>query len=199
MFAEVSIVVAILSAASGLTFNTPKNVVAGSVSSVSWTANSSDPIFSLILIVEPERLRQIPGINEFTLATNLDPLTASPLAVEWPNIATLPSILRAVNISNIDNIYAQSDQFSGTVSVASSITPTSSSTTFTSSPIAPTVSSITTTSSLTPTSNSTTLARVSSLSPGSSTQTSNQSRGTSTSVYNFASDIRINIDLSHCH
>ncbi|KAE9387404.1 hypothetical protein BT96DRAFT_1080342 [Gymnopus androsaceus JB14] len=121
MFAQVSIVVAILSAASGLILNvTPTNIFPGGVSSVSWTATSNDSTSV------PSTVRIIASV--------VDPSTDSPFIIEWPE-DIIPGLhtVGAVSISNLSHIYAESDQFS----ISSSITPTSS-------PTAPTLSSSTT-------------------------------------------------------
>ncbi|KAE9387402.1 hypothetical protein BT96DRAFT_927635 [Gymnopus androsaceus JB14] len=155
MFAEVGIIIAILSAASGLTFNTPTNAVSGLTSSVSWTATSRDSVFSLRLDIN------FNGVNLPVIATNVDPLTDSPLAVQWPLVPSGDYTVSATSISNSDETYAQSNIFLLAASDSSS--------------------SSTSTSSPTPISNSTTSAGASSLSPGSSTQNSNQSSGASSS------------------
>ncbi|KAE9394340.1 hypothetical protein BT96DRAFT_943255 [Gymnopus androsaceus JB14] len=96
---------AVLPAALGaIVFNTPTNVTSGLVSNITWTADDTDPTFSL-------ELNHPSFSNSIAIGNNIDP-TLETLSIEWPIVpADVDYSLSAVNIGNISNIFAQSSDF----------------------------------------------------------------------------------------
>ncbi|KAE9400509.1 hypothetical protein BT96DRAFT_993025 [Gymnopus androsaceus JB14] len=175
MFAQVSIVVAILSAASGLGFNTHTNVVSSSVSSiVSWTVTSEDSVSSQL---NARQLTSTLGVRSGN--TRLDSGSAD--SASDSDSASSSADLDSGNPGSVHS--GDPDLESGdpgsnsgglglntTTTTATPVTTTSSSTTTTSGPTTTTSSSTTNaSSSTTTTSSSTTNASSSTTTTSSST------------------------------
>jgi len=95
---------ALITLANALTLNTPNNVVVGRNVTVSWSDASGTPVFTL-------QLHHSSFNNDFALANNVDPNLGSATfvmpEVEEKNDYTF----RAVNISDITQVYAESGSF----------------------------------------------------------------------------------------
>ncbi|KIK51334.1 hypothetical protein GYMLUDRAFT_78257 [Collybiopsis luxurians FD-317 M1] len=118
MFAKLSVLAAVIPFVLGLSLDTPTNVTSGLRSDVTWTATDDDPTFSLELNHPSFR-------NSFALANNVNAQSGSPLSIEWPIVpADSQYTLSAVNVSNINQVFASSGQF------AIAQAPTSASATF---------------------------------------------------------------------
>ncbi|VDC05763.1 unnamed protein product [Peniophora sp. CBMAI 1063] len=122
MHAQLALIVAVASAVTAITFNTPSNVVSGQPTTISWTSSSTDPsTFSIELVNAP-----LLG-NEIAIANNV----ATSSGTTTASIPVVPSAdnytIIAVDISNINNVFGTSGAFGVTQPVSSSASSTSSS------------------------------------------------------------------------
>eukprot|EP00914_Ancora_sagittata_P018463 GHVO01036556.1.p1 GENE.GHVO01036556.1~~GHVO01036556.1.p1 ORF type:complete len:207 (+),score=11.68 GHVO01036556.1:68-688(+) len=172
MFAKLCVLAAAAQLALGITLDAPTNVTSGLVSDVTWTSNDGDPTFTL-------ELNHPSFSNSFALANNVNPTSGSPLSIEWPIVpADSQYSLSAVNISNINQVYSTSAQF--TIAQApTTLASTSSlgSTTFT-------TGSGSTTKAATSTSVSTTGSAIGSTASSGSSTSSSSSSTTSSGSFN---------------
>ncbi|KAK7007514.1 hypothetical protein R3P38DRAFT_3027723 [Favolaschia claudopus] len=90
---------------STLTVNAPTSPQSATTTTITWTSNASDPVFSIELTH--------PSFNmAFALANNVDP-TLNQLTIELPLVPAGDGYtLEFVNITNINQIFAMSSDFS---------------------------------------------------------------------------------------
>ncbi|KAH9948191.1 hypothetical protein B0H21DRAFT_734988 [Amylocystis lapponica] len=105
MLFKFSSIAALVSAASALTLQTPTNWASGSSVNLTWTPSASDQTFSFEL--------SNPTIfnNALGLANNVDP-TLGHITLTLPIVPPGSGYtLQAVNISDINTVYAQTGSF----------------------------------------------------------------------------------------
>jgi hypothetical protein len=105
MFSTALILAGALPMALGaISLNAPTNVTSGLVSNVTWTAGDTDPVFTL-------ELNHPSFSSSLALANNVDP-TLEVISIEWPIVpADVDYSLSAVNVTNINAVFAQSGDF----------------------------------------------------------------------------------------
>ncbi|EPQ60277.1 hypothetical protein GLOTRDRAFT_108878 [Gloeophyllum trabeum ATCC 11539] len=120
MFAKLSVAAAaVLPLVSALTLQTPSGLTSAGPATISWTAESTDPPFSLELVNQVFH-------NSFAIANNVQPGQGS-LSLTLPIVPAGDGYsLEAVNVTNINQVYASSGDFS--IAPASSTTSSASST-----------------------------------------------------------------------
>ncbi|GBE77529.1 hypothetical protein SCP_0104040 [Sparassis crispa] len=127
MFVKISALAALLPLVSALTIQTPANWDSAIQANITWTSASTDPSTWSFELVNPVNFH-----NSFGLANNVDPSTGV-LLVELPVVPPGDGyLLQAVNISNINDVFAQSGDFAigatpSTSAASSSSTAASSS------------------------------------------------------------------------
>ncbi|KAL6304901.1 hypothetical protein BKA93DRAFT_254086 [Sparassis latifolia] len=106
MFVKISALAALLPLVSALTIQTPANWDSAIQANITWTSASTDPSTWSFELVNPVNFH-----NSFGLANNVDPSTGV-LLVELPVVPPGDGyLLQAVNISNINDVFAQSGDF----------------------------------------------------------------------------------------
>lgn len=119
-----------------LSLHTPSNVHAATPVDVAWDFSDADPLFTLELAHPSFR-------QDFALANNLDPASGgTTVVIPALEVFDAQYVIRAVNVSNINQEYARTGAFSIERAVSSS-TSGSASTTFSSATNPPTGSSTT--------------------------------------------------------
>ncbi|KAI0931396.1 hypothetical protein AcV5_005110 [Taiwanofungus camphoratus] len=126
MFLKISALAALIPFASAaIQLTTPTDWASGASANVSWTASPQDPYFSFEL-VNADIFH-----NSFGIANNVNP-TLGFLTLTLPIVPSGPGYtLQAVNVSNINDIFAQTPNFNvdptpATVSASSSSVGSSS-------------------------------------------------------------------------
>ncbi|KAK1222479.1 hypothetical protein PQX77_014688 [Marasmius sp. AFHP31] len=127
MFVKLSLLSALATLASALTLNAPQDPVVGRNVTVSWSDPSGTPVFHL-------ELHHPTFNNDFAVANSVDPNLGS-ITFIMPEVQEQSDYtLRAVNISDISNVYAETGSFrivnqttaSSTEATASATSPTGS-------------------------------------------------------------------------
>jgi len=156
-------VILFLPLVSAITFETPTNFTSGGPATINWTPDSSDPdVFSLELVNPSFH-------NSFAIGNNIR-TAAGTVNVNLPIVPAGDNYqLKAVQISNIDNVFGTSSQFT----IAPTVTTTSSP--------ASTASAL---SSVSGASSAATTGATSS-GPGNSASSSGSSQASSTSASSF--------------
>jgi len=104
-----------------LTLGTPTGLTSGGLATITWTADPTDPPFSLELANPVFR-------DAFAIGNNIDPTTATSITLTLPAVPVGAGYhLEAVNVGNITDVYARSGEFS--IGAATSSSRASSSTT----------------------------------------------------------------------
>ncbi|KAF7305579.1 hypothetical protein HMN09_00811100 [Mycena chlorophos] len=107
-----------LKAVEALTINTPSGLTSGGMATITWTATSSDPPFSIELVH--------PSFNqEFAIANSVNPANQT-ITLQLPPVPPGSDYqLAFVNLTNINDVFASSSNFS--VAAATSSTSGSAS------------------------------------------------------------------------
>ncbi|KAJ8093888.1 hypothetical protein PM082_009756 [Marasmius tenuissimus] len=127
MFFKLSLLSTLATLASALTLNAPQDAVVGRNVTVSWSDVGSTPVFTL-------QLHHPSFNNDFALANNVDPNLNS-ITFVMPEVEEQSDYtFRAVNISDITQVYAETGNFrivnqttaSSTEATATATSPTGS-------------------------------------------------------------------------
>jgi len=116
MFAKVISVLALVAPlVSGLTVTVPDGATSGGNITINWTTDSTDPSTWTFELVNPS------FNNAFALANNVDP-SLNTITIQCPIVPTGSDYtVEAVNIGNINQVYATSSSFFIGATVSSSV------------------------------------------------------------------------------
>ncbi|KAK7051448.1 hypothetical protein VNI00_004422 [Paramarasmius palmivorus] len=119
MFSKFALLAFAAVAVQALTLNTPTDVTSGGRITLTWISEQSDPIFTLELH-HPSLLQDI------AIANNVDPSLES-LDILMPIVLARDDqyVIRAVNVSNINDEFARTGNFFIGDTVSASTTPSS--------------------------------------------------------------------------
>ncbi|KAJ7486318.1 hypothetical protein B0H11DRAFT_2230774 [Mycena galericulata] len=135
MFTKLSFALALtLSASSALalTINTPGSVTSTETTSITWSSTSSDPVFSIELnhpSFESSELRVCvcaPQNSQFAIANNVNPANDNITVTIPPVPAQDGYTLTFVNVTNINDVFATSNDFAIAAAPSSASSPASS-------------------------------------------------------------------------
>ncbi|KAA1471462.1 hypothetical protein DENSPDRAFT_880505 [Dentipellis sp. KUC8613] len=174
MLAKLSTLVVLVPFVSALTLNTPSNLHSGGPATISWTSSSGDPtVFSLELVNEAFH-------DTFAIANNVQ-LNSGSASLELPSVPIRDGYtIEAVDISNINSVFATSGSFAVAAPLSSSAAPSSTGS-LSSVSAASSGASVTTPSAISPSSSGQTLPA----SGSSSSSSSSSASSPSSSLTNF--------------
>ncbi|EKM61425.1 uncharacterized protein PHACADRAFT_248020 [Phanerochaete carnosa HHB-10118-sp] len=123
MFFKLSTLAVLLPFVHALTINTPTNLTSAGTATISWTTGPNDPSTWSLELSNPNNFH-----NTFAIANNVDPAAGS-INIPLPPVPSGDGyIIEAVNITNINDVFAMSGDFSIAPAVSSTSSSASSTT-----------------------------------------------------------------------